>query len=454
MIRTLPLCTAVALVAAGPFAMAQPASAPPASSRTAKAPPLEFRVLVEADESAANSDEPPVFISQRQLAELKRQLEAGNLGRRGIRWAPAAPSVSDLSIRVEHEGTVYTLVAGDQQSLAWDGKWKLLRAEAARMSTGLAVELELDSTAAKRMKALTEAHLGRRLAILIGGRVAAAPTIRSVIAGEAMLTGEASEVRAMVEVLGPAVRAAGPASSASASPIEGIVKLPLEGPAVGEWFYPDPYSQLGQLDENADWNYLRLLVDAAAVSDLGIPKAQAATLRQLRETTLAAHRVAAKEKPPAEAAALQAKLWSEAATSAKRILTRAQQARIEKLMLQRKTYRAFQDPAIVEQLELSPQQQQGVAGAIQGHLSRLREMDSRLRTELLESRRLPPDEQADFRERMRTWRAKRSSLGRLSYVQAWNEIHRLLTPEQRAEFNRLRGPLPASALPALGAYRQ
>ena len=90
-------------------------------------------------------------------------------------------------------------------------------------------------------------------------------------------------------------------------------------------------------------------------------------------------------------------------------------------------YYALQEP-IAAQLDLDPEQRKGIAAAIGDHSQRLRKM-SRVNS------------------------AQRGIDGRKSYVEAWIDIYDLLTEQQQNEFNRLRGPMPASALPKLKIYQ-
>jgi preprotein translocase subunit SecD len=54
------------------------------------------------------------------------------------------------------------------------------------------VTLQIEAAAAKRLAAATKAHLGKRIAILLDGRVITAPIIRSEISDQARITGRFS----------------------------------------------------------------------------------------------------------------------------------------------------------------------------------------------------------------------------------------------------------------------
>lgn len=61
---------------------------------------------------------------------------------------------------------------------------------------GFTVEVQLLPSAAERLRQVTSAHIGRPVAILLEGRVAMAPTVRSPIGESAVITGELTEAEA------------------------------------------------------------------------------------------------------------------------------------------------------------------------------------------------------------------------------------------------------------------
>lgn len=69
-------------------------------------------------------------------------------------------------------------------------------AVATDVTSGFAVEVQLLPSAAERLRQATSAHIGRPVAILLDGRVAMAPTVRSPIGESAVITGEFTEAEA------------------------------------------------------------------------------------------------------------------------------------------------------------------------------------------------------------------------------------------------------------------
>lgn len=63
-------------------------------------------------------------------------------------------------------------------------------------TSGFSVEVQLLPGAAERLRQATSAHIGRPVAILLEGRVAMAPTVRSPIAESAVITGAFTEAEA------------------------------------------------------------------------------------------------------------------------------------------------------------------------------------------------------------------------------------------------------------------
>jgi hypothetical protein len=48
--------------------------------------------------------------------------------------------------------------------------------------------------------------------------------------------------------------------------------------------------------------------------------------------------------------------------------------------------------------------------------------------------------------------AEKARQGRLSHARVWQQIHDVLTPSQREQFNRLRGAMPESVRPRLADF--
>lgn len=63
-------------------------------------------------------------------------------------------------------------------------------------TAGFTVEVQLLPSAAERLREATSGHIGRPVAILLEGRVAMAPTVRSPIGESAVITGQLTEAEA------------------------------------------------------------------------------------------------------------------------------------------------------------------------------------------------------------------------------------------------------------------
>lgn len=61
---------------------------------------------------------------------------------------------------------------------------------------GFVVEVQLRPSGADRLRQATGAHIGRPMAILLGGRVEMAPMVRSAIGDSAVITGQLTEAEA------------------------------------------------------------------------------------------------------------------------------------------------------------------------------------------------------------------------------------------------------------------
>lgn len=63
-------------------------------------------------------------------------------------------------------------------------------------SSQFGISVEFTSAGAQKMKAATEKHIGKRMAILLDGKVVMAPTLRSSIGSAAVITGNFSKAEA------------------------------------------------------------------------------------------------------------------------------------------------------------------------------------------------------------------------------------------------------------------
>lgn len=108
------------------------------------------------------------------------------------RLAETAPTLDLQPVKIDPNRTIYlhreAIVTNDDIA-------------AARVVPGNApgqfhVAVTFTPTGAERMRAATAEHIGRLLALLIDGQVVMAPTIRSVVSAEALLTGNYTQEEA------------------------------------------------------------------------------------------------------------------------------------------------------------------------------------------------------------------------------------------------------------------
>lgn len=108
-----------------------------------------------------------------------------------VRLAETRPVPGLVVAQVEDTGQVVylhpeTLVSNED----------VANAVAVEGTPGFAVEVQLLPTGAERLRRATSAHIGRPVAILLEGRVAMAPTVRSPIGASAVITGQFTEAEA------------------------------------------------------------------------------------------------------------------------------------------------------------------------------------------------------------------------------------------------------------------
>lgn len=108
-----------------------------------------------------------------------------------VRLAEEHPVPGLVVAQVEHtEQVIYlhpeTVVANED----------VASAVAIEGTAGFTVEVQLLPSAAERLRQATSGHIGRPVAILLEGRVAMAPTVRSPIGESAVITGQFTEAEA------------------------------------------------------------------------------------------------------------------------------------------------------------------------------------------------------------------------------------------------------------------
>jgi hypothetical protein len=144
------------------------------------------------------------------------------------------------------------------------------------------------------------------------------------------------------------------------------------------------------------------------------------------------------------------KLWLDARDAARDKLTGEQHRRLEQLMIQRKSYNAFRSEELTTRLELSGQQREKVLAAIAAHLRRVEGNALEFaRTKEQLAQTLQGESLANC---LRDITREQGHQGRMSHARVWDEIHGILSPQQRDAFNRLRGAMPECVRPELRAF--
>ena len=115
------------------------------------------------------------------------------------------------------------------------------------------------------------------------------------------------------------------------------------------------------------------------------------------------------------------------------------------LFRSRLSYNAFSRDDVAEFVDLNDDQRSRIAAAIDGHLQRLQTKDKEIESSIERLKGLHGELLQTRVNELKVLVDARGPFGRQSHQQVWTEIHGILSPEQRATFNSLRGPLPASA---------
>ena len=218
-------------------------------------------------------------------------------------------------------------------------------------------------------------------------------------------------------------------------------------PAVPQaWFRPDPYPNLGSVDEaGLGWQYVRIAANDGSRGELGVTTEQ---LKKLKQTFDAAqHRASAEEgrlrrehgKLPGDLwPAAYRKIFDEAQTDTHDLLSHQQHRRLEQLVVQRLGYRAFLIDRFQTELSLSDSQRQRAAEIWKAHVARVKEFDTehgqgRVAADALDVTATERNKELHRLRSLRSWKGQRS------HRQAWDEMYLALTEAQREKFETLRG---------------
>jgi len=192
-----------------PFRLNDEVPSRPSTTRPAGSK-LEFRVAPK-----------PSDLTGAELASYMDWLKAGKIGfwwkdgRIAGRmpdhaWLPIASELTNAQQLVtgEHDGRKYVLVSDKPGQTMVPGKgndaWSLAKVYAAKDSLGQpAIGFELDARGAELFGALTKANVNSALAMIVDGKVIAAPVLKTALGKQAIITGRFTEqeVAALVRTL-------------------------------------------------------------------------------------------------------------------------------------------------------------------------------------------------------------------------------------------------------------
>ncbi|MFP4053424.1 MAG: protein translocase subunit SecD [Phycisphaerae bacterium] len=176
----------------------------------AKAGVLEFRI---APASPTSGRESP--LTMEQVNEYIEDLQengpevTGEMIARGERfvWFPTRgkeASFSGLVTASDKAGQTYILLYNTGNNVMLKGEWSLKDASVVSDETGApAVGFEFDPRGGKKFAALTSAHVGQPMAIVVDNEVYSAPNIREMITNRGTISGSftAAEARELAQIL-------------------------------------------------------------------------------------------------------------------------------------------------------------------------------------------------------------------------------------------------------------
>lgn len=205
------------------------------------------------------------------------------------------------------------------------------------------------------------------------------------------------------------------------------------------WFRPDPYPQLGAPAVlGRDRGIIEMAELAAAVGETGVSPQQRAEISKILKTTRARqsqleHDLHDEDRKVRSLAQEELNtMWPASRSAVERLLEPVQVERIHQLSYQKLGYGAFLQADVQTALQLTDGQRAAIVRANSDHIGRIDGLDAELGLQKLKHPELTPQHEHE----LRSWRNAR---GVESHRQCWNDIYRILTPEQRAQFQALRG---------------
>jgi ankyrin repeat protein/beta-lactamase regulating signal transducer with metallopeptidase domain len=176
-----------------------------------------------------------------------------------------------------------------------------------------------------------------------------------------------------------------------------------------DWFRNAPFPEIGffQPDE-FERTALRIATHPPAIRELGVSDEHAAVLKKLGAWARQDVRDVKADNREGRKA-----VWNKALQRASEMLTNWQRRRLTQLVLQQRRHEVFLNPELMPALELTAEQHRNVKDMWNDHLARLKANEKK--------------PEADIK-------------GRESYRRFWMEVREILTEQQRATFEKLRGP--------------
>ncbi len=159
-------------------------------------PPLEFRLVANAPDSELEPRVPPNWEGQmyRRGDDAATEKET-----KGFAWFPIGTPL-EKSVKtpiMTGEGTSHRALLSDNadQALLADGTWAIQEAKVVGngKASGWGIQIVLDAAGGEQLRKLTKQHNGAQLAVVVGGKIVMAPTIRSEIGTSIEITGSFSE---------------------------------------------------------------------------------------------------------------------------------------------------------------------------------------------------------------------------------------------------------------------
>lgn len=156
--------------------------------------PLEFRVAVNPAEGDAGPRVPADFLKRHYPDNTPAGRAAAK--DRGFIWIPVAkPRDGGVILPVEAaRGDLRIALLGDttDTTVLLDSERRIVKCEAVsdqNHADQQSIQVTLDEPAGAALRRLTEAHLNQKLAVVVEGKIIAAPTIRSAVGTDVMITG-------------------------------------------------------------------------------------------------------------------------------------------------------------------------------------------------------------------------------------------------------------------------